>query len=128
MKGVRTAIADAIAALWGDALPVLTENSPTDTPGLADGYLRYAIAAQSGAGLVLGNDDPVQGEVIITLALPIGAGVAGADDQLANLMDGLRGDHRWPIRFDHYEIASGYQRGPYWMVECTAEFFFWQKG
>jgi hypothetical protein len=126
MASIRNLLAARLHQEWGDRLPVIWENMPTDHARLKRGYVAFALNFGQLFPAGIGQLYRREGSIAIGLAVMAGRGMADSDAHIESLQTALANQHIGSVQMHGLTAAPAVFSGGFWQTDCVIGFTVWQ--
>jgi len=124
---MRAELQAAVTRCWRKQSPVIWENTRTDDVTLlADGYLKFAVTFAGASDMFMASNLLSEGQVLLTLAVPLGKGMTAADSGIAQLDRCLSNKQFGNIRTASLQAEPAYASAGFWLTDIELDFLVWK--
>lgn len=126
-RTVRDELQAAVSACWQQRSPLIWENARADDLRfMADGYLKFAVSLSGASDMFMASDLVSEGQVFLTLAVPLGKGMTQADRSVAQLDTCLSNKQFGKVRTTSLRAQPAYASAGFWLTDIELDFLLWE--
>ncbi|MDB2391352.1 hypothetical protein N9X12_09095 [Alphaproteobacteria bacterium] len=126
-KTVRENLQEVVAACWQERSPVIWENARgDDLTILTDGYLKFAVSITGASDMFMAPKLLSEGQIFLTLAVPLGKGMAHVDSGVTRLDNHLSNKQFGSVRTASLQAAPAYASAGFWLTDIELDFLIWK--
>lgn len=126
-KSFREELQAAVTACWQNRNPIIWENARIDDRAfMADGYLKFAVTFTGAPDMFMASNLLSEGQVFLTLAVPLGKGMATADSGVTQLDRCLSNKQFGNIRTASLQAEPAYASAGFWLTDIEFDFLIWK--